>query len=108
MSNDRAPTRTATVVMVKVYGKATKRTANAIGDAIFSVEGDLPVQSSFSNVDILPISVAAGKTRPDEDHASVVTLVYDDASFTTPTAFRDEIELRVSPERLLDIQVVVM
>lgn len=108
MAHDDPPVRSATVVITKVHGKASKRTANVIGDAIYNQTGDLPVQTSFSNVDVLPISVAAGVTRPEEEHASVVSLVYDNASFTSPAVFREELELRMDPERLLDIRVVTL
>lgn len=107
MAQPDPPVRDATVVLVKLVGKRTKRTSNVIADAIYASGGGLPVDTSFNNVDVLPISVAAGVTRPDEQHASVVSLVYDDAAFTK-RAFMTELRTRFNEGDILDVRVVDM
>lgn len=101
------PVRDATIVIVKVLGKSTKRTANAIADAIASETRHFPIQSSINNVDVLPISVAAGTgNTPPEQHASIVTLVYENANISKTAATREEIRLRIGGHEFLDWEVV--
>lgn len=105
MAQPDPPVRDATVVLVKLLGKRTKRTANVIADVVYAATGDLPVETSCNNVDVLPISVAAGVSRPDEQHASVVSLVYDDAAFTK-RAFMNELLTRFADDEILGVRVV--